>query len=272
VASVARLGPIHLGLDVHKDTISVGILDPDQQVPDVERITHDEPSVRRLVRYLRPPRRADRGRRQRPTRQQQRPGVRDLRRRPRRRPRRPARQRVPPGAAATGSGAELTGGQSFDAAASRKLEAVYQTPDVIAQRHRTLTALEPREGERILDIGAGPAGLLVADMAAVVGLAGHVTGLEISDSMLAVARRRVAGSAIADRITLVQGDATALPFPDASFDAATSTQVYEYPARCRAASATPASTSASARPWPCSIPSTTPTPTASPTPASWPTM
>src|SRR5215204_6789764 len=41
--------PIHLGLDVHKDTISVGILDPDQQVPDVERITHDEPSVRRLL-------------------------------------------------------------------------------------------------------------------------------------------------------------------------------------------------------------------------------
>ena len=38
-----------IGLDVHKDTISVGILDPDQQVPDVERITHDEASVRRLV-------------------------------------------------------------------------------------------------------------------------------------------------------------------------------------------------------------------------------
>jgi transposase len=49
VASVAYLAPIHLGLDVHKDTISVGILDPDQQVPDVERIAHDEPSVRRLL-------------------------------------------------------------------------------------------------------------------------------------------------------------------------------------------------------------------------------
>src|SRR5919204_326560 len=49
VASVSHLAPIHLGLDVHKDTISVGILDPDQQVPDVERITHDEASVRRLV-------------------------------------------------------------------------------------------------------------------------------------------------------------------------------------------------------------------------------
>jgi len=49
VLSVSHLAPIHLGLDVHKDTISVGILDPDQQVPDVERITHDEPSVRRLL-------------------------------------------------------------------------------------------------------------------------------------------------------------------------------------------------------------------------------
>ena len=49
MVSVSHLAPIHLGLDVHKDTISVGILDPDQQVPDVERITHDEASVRRLV-------------------------------------------------------------------------------------------------------------------------------------------------------------------------------------------------------------------------------
>lgn len=121
----------------------------------------------------------------------------------------------------------MTSVQSFDDTASRKLEAVYQTPDVIAQRHRSLTVLEPREGERIVDIGSGP-GLLMADLAAVVGPSGHVTGLEISDSMLAVARRRFAGLPTADRITLVKGDAAALPFPDESFDAATSTQVYEY--------------------------------------------
>jgi hypothetical protein len=52
VASVAHLGPVHFGLDVHNDAISVGILDPDQQVPDVERIIHDEVSVRRLVGRL----------------------------------------------------------------------------------------------------------------------------------------------------------------------------------------------------------------------------
>src|SRR6266542_1010613 len=52
VASVSHRGPIHLGLDVHRDTISVGILLPDQQVPAFDRIPHDEPSVRRLVGRL----------------------------------------------------------------------------------------------------------------------------------------------------------------------------------------------------------------------------
>jgi hypothetical protein len=56
VASISRRVPIHLGLDVHKDTISVGILPADQQVPDVERITHDETSIRRLVGRLGDPR------------------------------------------------------------------------------------------------------------------------------------------------------------------------------------------------------------------------
>jgi hypothetical protein len=52
VASGSHPAPIHLGLDVHRDTISVGILTPDQQVPEVDRIPHDELSVRRLVGRL----------------------------------------------------------------------------------------------------------------------------------------------------------------------------------------------------------------------------
>jgi transposase len=39
----------HLGLDVHRDSISVAILCPHDEAPDVERIFHDEPSVRRLI-------------------------------------------------------------------------------------------------------------------------------------------------------------------------------------------------------------------------------
>jgi transposase len=56
VPSVAHLGLIHLGLDVHKDTISVAILAPDRDGPDVERIPHEEASVRRLVGRLGDPR------------------------------------------------------------------------------------------------------------------------------------------------------------------------------------------------------------------------
>ena len=56
MASVSHPAPIHLCLDVHRDTISVGILEPDQQVPEVDRIPHDEPSVRRLVGRLGDPR------------------------------------------------------------------------------------------------------------------------------------------------------------------------------------------------------------------------
>jgi transposase len=42
-------GPIHLGLDVSKNKIAVGILRWDEQVPDTEMLVNDEPSVRRLI-------------------------------------------------------------------------------------------------------------------------------------------------------------------------------------------------------------------------------
>ena len=54
--SVTHLGPTHLGLDVHKDTISVAILGPDGEVPEVDRIAHDEASIRRLAGRLGDPR------------------------------------------------------------------------------------------------------------------------------------------------------------------------------------------------------------------------
>ena len=45
-------GVTHLGLDVSKDSIAVAILRPDERVPDVEKIFHDEESVRRLIGRL----------------------------------------------------------------------------------------------------------------------------------------------------------------------------------------------------------------------------
>jgi transposase len=58
VSSIAAAGGLtFLGLDVHRDTISVAVLGPGQDTPTVERISHDEPSVRRLVARFPQPRR-----------------------------------------------------------------------------------------------------------------------------------------------------------------------------------------------------------------------
>jgi len=73
--------------------------------------------------------------------------------------------------------------------ASRRIEAIYTTPDVVAQRARVLAALALEPGERVLDVGSGP-GLLASEMAAAVGASGAVSGVDVSDNMLELARRR----------------------------------------------------------------------------------
>jgi arsenite methyltransferase len=121
----------------------------------------------------------------------------------------------------------MTAGSVFDQDASRKLEATYQTPDVIAQRAATLDALALQAGERVVDVGSGP-GLLAAEMAAQVGPAGRVIGLDLSDSMLALSRQRFGDLATGECLRFLKADAARLPFADHRFDVAVSTQVYEY--------------------------------------------
>jgi arsenite methyltransferase len=114
----------------------------------------------------------------------------------------------------------------FDERTSRHIEAVYTTPDVVEQRRLVIETLDLQPGEHVLDIGSGP-GFLACEMAAIVGETGSVHGVDPSESMLAIAaqRDRAAGSAPVEFRT---GDALELPYPDQSFDAAVSTQVYEY--------------------------------------------
>ncbi len=114
----------------------------------------------------------------------------------------------------------------FEGERARALEAIYLTPDVVAQREAVLEALAPRPGERVLDLGVGP-GLLAAAVAALVGPAGSVSGVDVSDDMLGLAAgRSLAAGAAA--LELSRQGVTELSFPDACFDAAVCTQVYEY--------------------------------------------
>ena len=68
-----------------------------------------------------------------------------------------------------------------------------------------------RKGDRVLDAACGTGDLAIADSRAG---ASKVTGLDFSEAMLARARRKA-------NLEWVQGDMLALPFADATFDAAT---------------------------------------------------
>ena len=114
----------------------------------------------------------------------------------------------------------------FDEDASRRVERIYTTPDVIEQRQTILRALALQPGERAIDIGSGP-GLLACEMAVAVGRSGRICGVDVSENMLALARARrsPAGSG---EIEYQEAGAHTLPYAEESFDVAVCTQVYEY--------------------------------------------
>jgi demethylmenaquinone methyltransferase/2-methoxy-6-polyprenyl-1,4-benzoquinol methylase len=66
-------------------------------------------------------------------------------------------------------------------------------------------------GDRVLDSCCGTGDLAIAGLQA----GGRVTGLDFSEQMLERARAK------SDQVEWIQGDALSLPFPDASYDAAT---------------------------------------------------
>jgi ubiquinone/menaquinone biosynthesis C-methylase UbiE len=113
---------------------------------------------------------------------------------------------------------------AFDEQTGRQLEALYQIRDAVTRRETARAALAVRQGERVLDVGCGP-GFFCVDLLEDVGENGWVTGLDASPQMLALAARRCGERA---NVELQEADATALPVPDASFDAALCVQVLEY--------------------------------------------
>lgn len=122
----------------------------------------------------------------------------------------------------TASAADIA--KQFDEQGARKTEALYLTPDVVAQRARVLEVLALRPGERVADLGCGP-GLLALDMGEQVGADGSVDGIDFSTSMIPLAQRRCADL---PWVRLRSGDVGQLPYADGAFDAAVCTQVYEY--------------------------------------------
>ncbi|HSB02741.1 MAG TPA: class I SAM-dependent methyltransferase [Anaerolineales bacterium] len=80
---------------------------------------------------------------------------------------------------------------------------------------RIINAAKIRAGQRVLDVACGT-GVLARALAERVGPTGSVTGLDINEGMLAVAKRK------APKIEWRHGRAESLPFDNSTFDAVVS--------------------------------------------------
>jgi len=118
-------------------------------------------------------------------------------------------------------GPALGSGAMFDRIAAR-----YDTMNRVLSlgldrgwRRRTVRALQLGEQPRVLDLATGT-GDLAIDIA-VMHPGARVIGLDPSPRMLAVAQAKLARRGLTDRVTLVRGDAQALPYASCELDAAT---------------------------------------------------
>lgn len=104
----------------------------------------------------------------------------------------------------------------WDKAAAR-YESSWQRPLEPAQS-ALLAQAALRPGERVIDVACGT-GLVTFAAAAAVAPAGQVTGVDLSEAMVTLARARVLERGL-DRVRVERMDAEDLALPDASFDVA----------------------------------------------------
>jgi demethylmenaquinone methyltransferase/2-methoxy-6-polyprenyl-1,4-benzoquinol methylase len=86
-------------------------------------------------------------------------------------------------------------------------------------RERAVDALSLSSGARVLDLCTGTGDLAIAIVHRTNGAT--VVGVDFAGEMLRLARTKVSGASLDGRIRLVRGDATRIPLPDSSCDAAT---------------------------------------------------
>jgi ubiquinone/menaquinone biosynthesis C-methylase UbiE len=97
-------------------------------------------------------------------------------------------------------------------------------PPIRDTRHATIERMRLAAGSKVIDVGCGIGGVAFP-MAEVIGASGLVAGVDISSSLIDVAKGRAANRPGLEFNTC---DARAIPYPDAVFDVAYSERVFLY--------------------------------------------
>lgn len=90
----------------------------------------------------------------------------------------------------------------------------------MAWRNKVAAYLPDRPNLRVLDVATGTADLLLSLLGKSKQV-GFGIGIDMSPKMLELARVKIAGRKLDDRVSLVRADAERLPFPNNSFDVVT---------------------------------------------------
>ena len=96
------------------------------------------------------------------------------------------------------------------------LEYVDSLPETRQLKLKSYGYLGLKKGDAVLDAGCGP-GYDALRMAAMVGMSGKVTGIDMSERMIAIAQEKAKGAGLP--VSFRTGDVRKLDVPDASFDA-----------------------------------------------------
>lgn len=112
----------------------------------------------------------------------------------------------------------------FAGAMAEAQQALAACEEHAERRRLILNELKLRRGERVLELGCG-SGLMLREIGMELGPHGLAAGIDLSEDQIAAATEECAG---VPAVRPAVGSATAIDYPDASFDAGLAIQVLEY--------------------------------------------
>jgi ubiquinone/menaquinone biosynthesis C-methylase UbiE len=116
---------------------------------------------------------------------------------------------------------------NFGAADIARLDRAYSTPQIVDQRRRIRAVVGARRSEVGLDVGCGP-GHLACELAKEVAPRGRIFAIDKSPESVDATKARAVKEELSDSVDVQVGDATALGFPDDTFDFVVAAQVYSF--------------------------------------------